>query len=147
MGIFDNLKEAKVYDQGVKLPDGQHVVRIEKCLTRRSSQLGCDLYIVEYTAIQSQTATVNGKYSWVQNDKDHNVASGNIKAFVMAVMKANKEVNPDHYAQVEAQCEALAVASVDKGMFNGQLVKVDVSTIKTKGTGRDFKRHTFQAHV
>ncbi len=147
MGIFDNLKEAKVYDQGQKLPDGQHVVRIEKCLTRRSQQLGCDLYIVEYTAVESDSAKVGGKYSWVQNDKDHNVASGNIKSFVLAVMKADKEANPVHYAQVEAQCEALAVASVDKGLFSNQLVKVEVATIQTKGTQRAFKRHTFRPHT
>ncbi len=63
MGIFDNLREAKVYENGRKLPPGDHLVLIDKVLTNRSARYGGEQYIVEYLVIESTSAEIGGRYS------------------------------------------------------------------------------------
>jgi hypothetical protein len=147
MGIFDGLKEAKVFENGRKLPPGEHVILIDKCLTNRSARYGSDQYIVEFLVQESTTAEVGGRYSWVQSSRDLNSAQGAIKQFVLAVFKADKDKDPAHYAQVEAQCEAAAVASVGADqIFKGMKARVTNDIIKTKN-GHDFNRHNWRPFV
>lgn len=144
MGIFDNLKEAKVFENGRKLPPGDHTVIIDKCLTNRSARYGTDQYIVEFIVLTSTTAEVGGRYSWVQSSRDMNSAQGAIKQFVLAVFKADKDKDAAHYAQVEAQCEAIAIASAGNDqILKGQKVAVTNDIIKTKN-GYDFNRHNWR---
>ncbi len=147
MGIFDNLKEAKVFENGRKLPAGEHVVLIDKCLTNRSARFGVDQYIVEFLVIESTTAELGGRYSWVQSSRDLNSAQGAIKQFVLAVLKADKDKDPVHFKQCEDQCEAAAQASCTTDqIFKGQKARVTNDIVKTKN-GHDFNRHNWRPFV
>jgi hypothetical protein len=146
MGIFDGLKQAKVFENGRKLPPGDHVVKIEKCDEARSSRSGNGLYIVEYIAVKSNNPDVEigAKYSWVQDCKDLNVAQSAIKQFVFAVMKVDKVKDLETYNKVEANCETIAAATVAKQYFKDKLVAVSTDKIRTKNN-QDFLRHQFRA--
>lgn len=147
MGIFDNLKEAKVFENGRKLIPGEHLVLIDKILVNKSARYGGENYIVEFLVIESTSSEIGGRYSWVQSSRDLNSAQGALKQFVLAVMKADKDKNPDHYIQCENQCEALAVASCGPDqIFKGQKVRVTNDIVKTKG-GHDFNRHNWRPYV
>jgi hypothetical protein len=147
MGIFDNLKEAKVFENGRKLPPGDHVVTIDKILMSKSARFGGDQYIVEFLVNQTTSAEIGGRYSWVQSSRDLNSAQGAIKQFVLAVLKADKDKAPEHYAQVVEQCEALAVASCGNDqIFKGQKVRVSNQIVKTK-SNYDFNRHNWTPYV
>lgn len=147
MGIFDGLKEAKVFENGRKLPPGDHVVKIIKCLEQRSARSGVSLYIVEYELVStnSKDGEVGSKYSWVQDGKDVNVAQSAIKQFVFAVMKADKQKAPDKYKQIEDKCEEIGIATVTKDFFKDRLVSVSVDNIVTQKNNQPFLRHTFRA--
>lgn len=146
MGIFDNLREAKTYEDGEKGPEGDHVIRIKRCLEKMSGQMGCPLFIVEYEIVESKTAPVGKQYGWPQNFKDFNVGKSALKQFVLAVLGADKDRDAAHYVQCEAQCEAAGQASVSQGLFNDRLVRVNIREIKTKA-GHPFKKHTFSPYV
>ena len=147
MGIFDNLKDAKVFENGRKLPPGDHDVLIDKILMGKSARYGGENYIVEFIVLRSTSAEVGGRYSWVQSSRDMNSAQGAIKQFVLSVMKANKDKNPDHYLQCEAQCEALAIASCSTDqIFKGQKASVTNDIVKTK-SNYDFNRHNWRPFV
>lgn len=145
MGIFSGVNEAKVFDQGRKLPPGiDHRVRIDKVLVNKSGR-GGDNFIVEYTAVSSTTqgVEIGGKYSWVQNLKDTKVAFPSLKQFALACLKADKIKNAAHYAQCEAQVEQILDAAAGAGYLNGN--EILVSTVqKTTNNNRPFLAHTFR---
>jgi hypothetical protein len=150
MGIFSGLKEAKVFENGRKLPEGEHTVEIDKCLVQKSARHGTELYIVEYICRKSNSAEVGGRYTWVQDSKDFNVAQGAIKQFALAVLKADKEKDLAHYEKCVASVEAAAEASVSKDFFKGKQVQVTTMFVDTKNIDpvtklpRKFLRHDFR---
>lgn len=145
MGIFDGMKDAKVFENGRKLPPGDHVVKILECLVRQSAQHGNQMFICEYELLSSTSpeAQVGGKYSWVQHLKDINVAKSALKQFVLAVMQADEQRNKEHFDQCVAACEAQGQAAIDKGAFNGCYVRVSTNKTITAKAKQEFNRHTF----
>lgn len=152
MGMFDGLKNAKVFEQGEKLPEGTHLVKIEKVESKKSNRNGQPLYIVEYIclwtdapydAVTGKGAKLGKRYSWVQDFKDTNVALPQLKQFFFAILGVSPEKNRAEYDAVEAKIEEIAEASVSQGYLNGQVVEVTTKGVKTK-SGQDFLRHTFK---
>lgn len=152
MGMFDGLKDAKVFEQGEKLPEGTHLVKIDKIESKKSNRNGAALYIVEYVCLWTDApfseatqkgAKIGKRYSWVQDFKDLNVALPQLKQFITAVLRVSPEKNREDYDKVVNQIEAIAEASVSQGYFNGQIVEVTTKSVKTK-SGQDFLRHTFK---
>jgi hypothetical protein len=144
MGMFDGLKTAKVFEQGEKLPEGTHLVKIEKIESKKSNRNGQPLYIVEYICMWTDsTAKVGKRYSWVQDFKDNNVALPQLKQFIFAVLQVSPEKNRADYDEAEAKIEEIAEASCAAGYLNGQFVEVTTKQVKTK-SGQDFLRHTFK---
>ena len=143
MGIFSGVKEAKTFEDGRKLPEGTHKVKITSVIQRKSGRDGGDLYIVEYTVEESATAKPGEKYGWVQSMSNRNVALGALKQFAMAVMGADQEKDPAFFRQCEDALETALEGSVTSGLFNNKLVEVTTKNITTQ-KGQAFLKHTFR---
>lgn len=145
MSIFSGINQAKIFDRSLKLSDGNHVIKIDRCLLQKSARDRSDMYIVEFTLVESDTmpTLVGKKFGWTQNLSNKVVAEPNLKSFVMAVVG----MTTDHpqYSDYEAKTEEFLEASVGpQNFFKDRPVAVNVQTRIGKESKKEYKAHNWR---
>jgi hypothetical protein len=150
--LFAGLRDAKTFDKGVWLKEGNYVVRAKKALYKKTRAKG-DAFILEFTversdyeknkkkaieaygakpfdmkdlekALPNQEGTTA---SWYQSLSDIDIGFGALKSFAANIL-GQKPEDPEFIEAVEGFLNSV----VNDGAINGMLIPVEVVTIKTK---------------
>ena len=160
MSLFAGLREAKTFERGTWLKEGQYKIRVERAIFKKTRAKG-DAFILEFkieesnydAAKQSALQALSGqqfdmkeleailpnqagtKASWYQSLQDMDIGFGALKGFAASITGVSPE-DPEFIDQVEGFMESV----VKEGAINGMLIPVEVTTIKTK-KDEDFSLH------
>jgi len=162
MNLFAGLKEAKTFERGVWLKEGQYLVRVKRALFKETRKSG-DAFILEFTieqssyekakkdalkALEGQTFNlqelekilpnaVGTTASWFQKLQDKDIGYGALKSFAAAILGMDPN-DPEFVDQVEGFLEAVC----REGAIDGKLIPVEAVVVQTK-KGEDFTRHNW----
>jgi hypothetical protein len=158
--LFAGLRNAKTFERGVWLKNGQYLIRVKRAIFKKTRAKG-DAFILEFSieqstyeadkkrAIAAFGATpfsmadlektlpnqVGSAASWYQSMKDIDIGFGALKSFAAEILGDK----PEDPAFIEA-VEGFMNAVVNEGVINGMLIPVEVLTVKKKDGG-DFSLH------
>lgn len=173
MSIFDGLGKAETFEKGSYLNPGFYVVKIERCLAKKSRESGVGL-IVELEILQStfrpqvdpknqnrtwQNTPAGVKGTWWQG-MEVDGAMGSIKVFVRAALGLRTSADTAMIAELDGYPPGLVdgygkpVAVIENMMnlaigsenvFAGFLVNLECFVIETEKRKNDFTIHNWSA--
>jgi len=158
--LFAGLRDAKTFERGTFLKEGQYLVRVKRAIYKKTRAKG-DAYILEFTieksdyeiskkraiealgtadySLQELEKTLPNQEgttaSWYQSLQDLDIGFGALKAFAASIL-GSKADDKDFIDQVEEFMDA----TVNDGVINGMLIPVEVVVVKTK-KDTDFSLH------
>jgi len=160
MGIFDGLGKAETFEKGNYLNPGYYVVKVERCLLKKSRESGLGL-IVELDILQStfrpqvdpknqnrtwQNTPVGIPGTWWQS-MEADGALNSVKGFVRSVLGLRLGTHPAECAELDAPIPGTSTALVenmmtlatsDLNLLGGLLVSVECYMIETQKRKQDF---------
>ena len=146
MGVFDGLRNAKVFERGVFISKaGSFKVRVDKILTKDTRKSG-NCFIVEQTVLETSCADypVGSKVTWLQKLTDKDVAFSALKPFFYACLGLRY---PEDKVKIEATVdpvlEQLADDAEKNGTLNGKVLNLQTSMIVTKEKKQNFTVHNW----
>lgn len=144
MGYFDQQANVKVGGQGTYLTKGMYRVKVQKMLVKDNSGV---LVIFEFEVVSSDNPDhpVGSTRSWTAKilggtPKQVSAAQSNLNRFLIAALGYKPDTEEAN--SVITQSPKIFQEGLDKGIFNGTLLDLEVTTIK-KNDGGDFNKHTF----
>jgi hypothetical protein len=158
--LFAGLRDAKTFDRGVWLKEGQYEVRVKRAIFKKTRAKG-DAFILELTVEKSEYEDAKRKAiaalgttpyslaelektlpnrpgssaSWYQSLQDMDIGFGSLKLFAANIL-GQKPEDPDFIEAVEGFLDSV----VNEGAINGMLIPVEVVLTKTKAD-TDFSLH------
>lgn len=158
--LFSGLRDAKTFDRGVWLKEGQYLIRVKRAIFKKTRAKG-DAFILEaiveksnYDNAKKKAVTAMGttpfnmqdleellpnqegtSASWYQSLQDMDIGFGSLKSFAASIL-GQKTEDPEFIEAVEGFMNSI----VNDGAINGMLIPVEVVQIKTK-KDTDFSLH------
>ena len=158
--LFAGLRDAKTFERGTWLKEGNYEVRVKRAIFKKTRAKG-DAFILEVSVEKSDYEEKKKKAiaafgatpfsmqelektlpnqpattaSWYQSMKDIDIGFGALKSFAASLL-GQKPDNPEFIEGVEGFMNDV----VNEGTINGMLIPVEVVMVKTKSDG-DFSLH------
>ena len=158
--LFAGLRNAKTFERGTFLKEGQYEVRIKRAIFKKTRAKG-DAFILEFTVEKSNYDEAKRKAiaafgaqpfdmaalektlpnapgstaSWFQSLTDIDIGFGALKSFAASIL-GQKPEDPEFIEAVEGFMNSV----VNEGVINNMLIPVEAVTVKTK-KDTDFTLH------
>jgi hypothetical protein len=163
MSLFAGLREAKTFERGNYLREGQYLVKVKRCMYKVTRAKG-DAFILEFEIVTSDYEDRKAKFlaawpkeqsldwgelekalpnkvgttaSWYQGLQDRDIGWGSLKGFAASITGSDVN-NPEFLEMVEDFLEACCRS----GAIDGKIIPVEVTVApQKKDPSKDFSHH------